>query len=958
MHSAPPLSPLTPSFPYSSPLSSLVLTCESPHPSPHPSLHPSFPSSLPSLIPPVPHPSPPRFSAATAMGGPPGSRAPRQGRVAGGGGGLGVGVRGAGAGEGLRSSDGGGGAGGSVGSGGGGHGNGGGKPRKTSRLLLHIRLHYRRLLLRGAVALVALLLLALLLRAALRLGGGAGGEGAAPTGRGGRGGSNRKLGAPGDGGSGEGRGDDGRGRGNSDVARGGTGHGEAAGNRGAGLVRVALDRGGVGARRGRGTDVYEASREGEIVNAWDPQYGLEIDVWDPRTHNPLNKQLYVNFGVQIRVQVAGDKDKAPSELGSEVQVAGGKDKAHYLVTMVVHHLNRSSNISLYECRQWVEYYKYAGVSHVVWYDTATDSRDSIEAAWRPYIRDGFLTLHSFRHVFPSFDPQGVASKDDQATLHFLTTHGPQTAWFVRLPVTSFLFAPGDVKPGFLDRFLREYEAHRQQASQLLLQMLHFVGPGEQRPLPALLLERFVHRTEQTRGASLQKFAQMTAVVKPDSVLRLFWHHPHHLEMSKGDTVVLPAALLRVHSFEKAVTGDGVEVPFLASSSLNGALASRLSDTSQAEPSRTTAYETDRLTLAAATRMTPAMDGQAVGERMYRRKRQRASLGGSAISDQDSEDASNAAESQGPWTWPHRSKQAAKAVSGDDVGRILFGKPSPHEEETPKQVELRSKWLEDRKPVTRSGRAAKEKAAAAARLEVEEQRKEEDVQQQRQQQQQQQRRQQQQQQQQHLQQQKDIKGQMKPHMTSRGRGKAGRGKAESLLEPERKGRRGGEIRAAATRRVLERRREEEQAECQSNSVVEVLLHKDGLNVGGSLVEGREVAGVDMARREGVVSNGGRERNVEEARGGDDRSSALESGSAGSESEESEKSEESKEGDKGDSEWGLQPHRKSSGLSVSPGKGRLKREHGKQERTVFVSEKQNYFAEVDAFELEEEEASDGG
>ncbi|CAI7765563.1 unnamed protein product [Closterium sp. NIES-54] len=461
------------------------------------------------------------------------------------------------------------------------------------------------------------------------------------------------------------------------------------------------------------------------------------------------------------------------------------------------------------------------------------------------------------------------------------------------------------------------------------------------------------------------------------------------------------------------------VPFLASSSLNGALASRLSDTSQAEPSRTTAYETDRL--ATATRMTPAMDGQAVGERMYRRKRQRASLGGSAISDQDSEDASNAAESQGPWTWPHRSKQAAKAVSGDDVGRILFGKPSPQEEETPKQVELRSKWLEDRKPVTRSGRAAKEKAAAAARLEVEEQRKEEDLQQQRQQQRQLQEQQQQQQQQEQQQQKKDLKGQMKLHSTSkqhqrqqqrkdvkelkprsmnkqqqqqqqenqgqetqkpqlrsrgrigpnqkvqsesakhspvdtgRGRGdtgrgteKSGRGKVEPLLELERKERRGGEIRAAAARRVLERRREEEPAECQSNSVVEVPLRKDGLNVGGSLVEGREVAGVDLARREGVVSNGGREGNVEGARGGDDHS-ALESRS---------ESEESKEGDKGDSEWGLRPHRKSSGLSVSPGKGRVKREHGKQERTVFVYEKQNYFAEVDAFELEEEEASDGG
>ncbi|CAI5472208.1 unnamed protein product, partial [Closterium sp. Yama58-4] len=204
LHSAPPLSALTRSFPYSSPLSFLnhlmplyfsPLILPLIHPFIPRSPHPFLPSSLPFSI-----------LRSDSHGWSPRLQGPRQGRAAGGGGGLGVGVRGAGAGEGLRSSDGGGGAGGSAGSGGGGHGNGGGRPRKTSRLLLHIR-------------------------------------------------------------------------------------GEAAGNRGAGLVRVALDRGGAGARRGRGTDVYEASREGEIVNAWDPLYGLEIDVWDPRTHNPLNKQL-------------------------------------------------------------------------------------------------------------------------------------------------------------------------------------------------------------------------------------------------------------------------------------------------------------------------------------------------------------------------------------------------------------------------------------------------------------------------------------------------------------------------------------------------------------------------------------------------------------------------------------------------------------------------------------------
>ncbi|GJP43935.1 hypothetical protein CLOM_g3336 [Closterium sp. NIES-68] len=392
------------------------------------------------------------------------------------------------------------------------------------------------------------------------------------------------------------------------------------------------------------------------------------------------------------------------------------------------------------------------------------------------------------------------------------------------------------------------------------------------------------------------------------------------------------------------------VPFLAPSSLNGAPASRLSETSQAEPSRAMACETDRPTLA-TSRMSPAMDAPAVEERMYRRKRQRASLGGSAISDQDSEDASNAAESKGPWTWPHQSRKT-RAVSGEDVGRILFGKPSSTRD-TPNQTELRSKWLEDKKPVTRSGRAAKEKAAAAARMmEEQQQEAEKEVQQQ---------------QRPQPQQQKDPRGQQltnkqqlnqpqqkqklqlrngspmeleqRPQGEQEKRSAAGKAGAKAG-PPVQQGRKGRET--ANRRRVLLKKREDE-LESQSESVVEV-DRVNGLNGGGKeAAEDREVAGASMER--GHSGNG---REKREAAAGEER---RVDGTSGSESV-SEASEDD------DCEWGSHSRRKKGGMSVSRGKRLLKREHGKQEHKSFVSEKQTYFAEVDAFELEEEEAVSEG
>lgn len=60
-----------------------------------------------------------------------------------------------------------------------------------------------------------------------------------------------------------------------------------------------------GLMAGQGTDVYQSYRDGEILGRWDRQLGLEVDVWDPRTHDPNHPGGCVDCAPRTRTHVAG-----------------------------------------------------------------------------------------------------------------------------------------------------------------------------------------------------------------------------------------------------------------------------------------------------------------------------------------------------------------------------------------------------------------------------------------------------------------------------------------------------------------------------------------------------------------------------------------------------------------------------------------------------------------------------
>eukprot|EP00270_Netrium_digitus_P011451 TRINITY_DN3647_c0_g1_i1.p1 TRINITY_DN3647_c0_g1~~TRINITY_DN3647_c0_g1_i1.p1 ORF type:complete len:471 (+),score=87.11 TRINITY_DN3647_c0_g1_i1:215-1627(+) len=274
------------------------------------------------------------------------------------------------------------------------------------------------------------------------------------------------------------------------------------------------------------TDHYFPVREGEILAKWHPRMGLAIDTWDPRTHDPteLDSQRYGDL-IEIR----------PAE------------KKFYLSVLVYNRMDENGNkgigITHYELRQWLEYLRYAGVAHVYWYDAARPAEESQERALKPYVYKGFLTYNNFHSLFPGNLDKGSHFERDKSYVHGLATYGGTTEWMAVLDDVDYPFMIFDTNPGFLQRHLRVYEADYPDVSQMLMQTILFRGDPEA-DRPALLIERYERRDQDTLGVGLMKELQMRAIIRPPQVQRVYRGKAQHFEMLTGKTVAMAARTLR------------------------------------------------------------------------------------------------------------------------------------------------------------------------------------------------------------------------------------------------------------------------------------------------------------------------------------------------------------------------------------------------------------------------------
>lgn len=123
--------------------------------------------------------------------------------------------------------------------------------------------------------------------------------------------------------------------------------------------------------------------------------------------------------------------------------------------------------SRHELEQWVQYMRYAGVSHVYLYDTRHTDAESL-AAWAAKHGTSITYVDWLDHSIP----WSVADTQNAAYQHALDTYGKASDWVVAFDLDEYPFAPNDLEPGFLQRAVAAYS---DRVTEISLQNYVFLG---------------------------------------------------------------------------------------------------------------------------------------------------------------------------------------------------------------------------------------------------------------------------------------------------------------------------------------------------------------------------------------------------------------------------------------------------------------------------------------------------
>ena len=179
----------------------------------------------------------------------------------------------------------------------------------------------------------------------------------------------------------------------------------------------------------------------------------------------------------------------------------GKEK-HFLAIVVI-----VKNEETY-IREWLEYHRLAGISHVYLYDNG--STDKTSAYVRPYEKDGFVT----KRYFPGRGMQSPAYNDA------LRRYGKECRYMAFIDGDEFLFCVEDGKsvPEVVDELMNAFP----KASGLALNWAMFGSSGHlEKPKSGGVLTNYIYRAAAGKpGTDCIK-----TIVKPAAVFR--YNHPHY-----------------------------------------------------------------------------------------------------------------------------------------------------------------------------------------------------------------------------------------------------------------------------------------------------------------------------------------------------------------------------------------------------------------------------------------------
>ena len=185
-----------------------------------------------------------------------------------------------------------------------------------------------------------------------------------------------------------------------------------------------------------------------------------------------------------------------------------------------------------EMKMWLQYLRYAGIEHVYIYDAFVYQNESQLPHLREFLKDGYVTYVDW-HVH---NPYTISGTQVTAYQNCVNKYKGECQWQAAIDIDEYPFSPLDQKPGFLARYMKQYEKSYPQVSELSMKNFLFLG----KPLKKeLIIERVMRRTPEKSNV-LSKPIYKPANLHSVSI--------HHNSIMKGMTSDAPESELRMNHY--------------------------------------------------------------------------------------------------------------------------------------------------------------------------------------------------------------------------------------------------------------------------------------------------------------------------------------------------------------------------------------------------------------------------
>ena len=185
-----------------------------------------------------------------------------------------------------------------------------------------------------------------------------------------------------------------------------------------------------------------------------------------------------------------------------------------------------------ELKMWLQYLRYAGVEHVYIYDAFVYQNESQLPYLKEFLKDGYVTYIDWH----THNPYTISGTQVTAYQNCINVYQKESRWQAAIDIDEYPFSPKDQSPGFLSRYMKQYEKTHPGVSELSMQNFLFLG----KPLnKELMIERVMRRTPQ------QSNILSKPIYKPCNIGSVSIHHN---SIRTGHTANAPVGELRMNHY--------------------------------------------------------------------------------------------------------------------------------------------------------------------------------------------------------------------------------------------------------------------------------------------------------------------------------------------------------------------------------------------------------------------------